>query len=639
MARIIEIAVIAAGIDEEYQNAVIDGIKKCARRSKANISCFCAFSGVLSNSKFDTGEYNIFSLINFEKFDGMILLTNTISDPVEKQKIIKRVKGSGLPVAVLDCADQPEFYNISIDNFKAMKCLVEHVLDVHRVKLVNYISGPTANPEAAARYEAFCQAMEEHSLPVDSERVYFGEFRTADGKRAVEQFIRSGMPRPQAIICANDAMALAAVEELNNYGYKVPDDIIVTGFDNTYNARHYSPALTTISRPLEEAGFKACELLVKLANGEEQEKNITFEASPVFTESCGCKNNEFIDAAEYQTSLYKLLNECRSDISMLNRITTELAENDTAENNFRTIARYIGSIKYERFCICLCANWDEIIKGNFPDSHSDKSQKNGYTLKMSAPLVLENGINSPVEEFSSADMHPAPLRNSGNISFFLPLHFRERCLGYYIFTNSQFPTRSLLCHSLMLNISNSIENIRKLFHMNSLIKELDRLYVTDPLCNIFNRNGFIRTADNMFRKCQENNEKILISFIDLDGLKLINDNYGHKEGDFALQRLAGVINECCRSNRICARFGGDEFIIFGTQACEEDIEALESVFRIQLDNINRVINKPYKLEASIGTVVTAPSPDTTIFNLITQADELMYSEKKRKKNSRYLRRD
>lgn len=324
---------------------------------------------------------------------------------------------------------------------------------------------------------------------------------------------------------------------------------------------------------------------------------------------------------------------------MLNRITTELAENDNAENNFRTIARYIGGIKCERFCICLCSNWDEVITGNFPGSYTNKFQKNGYTMKMSAPLVLENGINSPVDEFSSADMHPAPLRNSGNISFFLPLHFRERCLGYYIFTNSQFPTRSLLCHSLMLNISNSIENIRKLFHMNSLIKELDRLYVIDPLCNIFNRNGFIRTADKMFKKCQKNEEKMLISFIDMDGLKLINDNYGHKEGDFALQRLAGVINECCHSNRICARFGGDEFIILGSDACEEDIDALESVFQIQLDNINRLIRKPYKLEASIGTVVTTASPDTTLFTLITQADEMMYEKKKRKKNSRYLRRD
>ena len=96
MDRPIEIGVIVAGIDEEYQNAVLDGIKKCAKRYRANISCFCSFSGVLASRKFDIGEYNIFNLINYDKFDGMILLTNTISDPIEKEKITSSLFTLGL---------------------------------------------------------------------------------------------------------------------------------------------------------------------------------------------------------------------------------------------------------------------------------------------------------------------------------------------------------------------------------------------------------------------------------------------------------------------------------------------------------------------------------------------------------------
>ncbi|MDD7517558.1 GGDEF domain-containing protein [Ruminococcus flavefaciens] len=640
MEKTIELAVIVAGIDEEYQNAVLDGIKKCAKRYRANISCFCSFSGVLSNKKFDVGEYNIFSLINYKKFDGMILMTNTISDPVEKAKIIAKVKDSGLPVTVLDCDEYPEFYNIKIDNYKAMKSLVDHILDEHKLTLVNYISGPAANPEATARYEAFCASMEEHSILIDNDRIYMGEFRAADGKKAVDQFISSGMPRPQAIICANDAMALAAIEELSNYGYKVPDDIIVTGFDNTHNARHHVPQLTTISRPLEEAGYKACEILIKLSNGEEQEKETVFEAVPVFTESCGCKCDNPIDINEHKTSAYKLLNKCRRDISLLNRMTTEIAENDTAEGNLRTVAQFIREIKCDKFCICLCSNWDEVIAGGTPSDPSYITfQTHGYTSKMSAPLILDGGINIPVDEFKSSEMQPVPLKNGGNMSYFMPLHFRERCLGYYIFVNSDFPTKSLLCHSLMLNISNSIENIRKLLHMSSMIKELDRLYVIDPLCNIYNRNGFIREADETFKNCKESGHKMLISFIDMDGLKLINDNYGHKEGDFALQCLARVIRDCCRGDRICARFGGDEFIILGENAADNDIDILESVFRVQLDNMNKVIRKPYSLDASIGTIVTDVDAGSTLFNLITKADEIMYEKKKRKKTSRYLRKE
>ncbi|WP_303789907.1 GGDEF domain-containing protein [Ruminococcus flavefaciens] len=639
MDKPIEIAVIVAGIDEEYQNGVIDGIRHCAKMNSANISCFCAFGGVLSNSKFDVGEYNIYSLINFDKFDGVILMTNTISSPVDKEKIITKVKKTGLPVTILDCADHPEFYNISIDNYTAMQSIVRHVIENHNVRKINYISGPMGNPEAAERLKAFRDTIKEHSIPDEYDRIYMGDFRAADGKNAVDNFLSSGLPRPQAIICANDAMALSAIEELNNFGYKVPDDIIVTGFDNTYNARHHLPALTTVSRPLDDAGFKACEMLIGLIIGREYPKNTVLNASPVFSESCGCLSVENNDNSEYRISTYKLLNNCKRDVSLLNRMTTELADTQDSISTIHTVSKVINEIKFDRFCLCLCSNWNQIISNGLNVDPSDTMayQIHGYTPKMTAPLVLENNINDPVSLFDSADMHPMPLKNSGNVSFFIPLHFGERCLGYYIFTNSKFPTKSLMCHALMLSISNSIENIRKLVHLKSMVKELDKLYVVDPLCNIYNRNGFIRTADPMYNRAKNTHQKLLISFIDMDGLKVINDCYGHKEGDFALQRLAGVISDCCKGGRICARFGGDEFIILGENACDDDITALENVFYAQLESINSIIKKPYKITASIGTIVSDVDDSITLFNLITKADEIMYEKKKRKRTSRYLR--
>ena len=639
MEKIIEIAVIVAGIDEEYQHSVIEGVINCAKVNNANISCFSAFGGVISNSKYDVGEYNIYSLINFEKFDGVILLSNTISDPIEKEKIVNRVKKSGLPVSILDCSDYKDFYNISIDNYSVMRTLVSHVILAHGAKIINYISGPVANPEAADRQRAFLEVMKEYSLEVDEERIYHGDFRAADGKKAIEYFFSSALEHPQAIICANDAMALAAIEELNNMGYKVPDDIIVTGFDNTYNAKHHLPALTTVSRPLDDAGYKACEVILKVINGKKQKETIVLGSKPVFTESCGCRTAEKIDIDEYKTATYKMLNSFKNDISLLNRMTAQLAENETSDDNIRTVASLIHEVQCERFAICLCSNWDQVITGKASDEMPEIYQIQGYTEKMSAPLILMNGRNHPVTAFDSSDMLPTPVSGGGNVSYFLPLHFRERCLGYYVFINSTFPLKSLLCHALMLNISNSIENICKLLHLNSMINELEKLYTVDLLCNIFNRNGFIKTAGQIYNSCQNAGRKVLISFIDMDGLKYINDNFGHKEGDYALQHLARIIKDCCKSGRICARFGGDEFIILGANATDEDIPALESTFNIQLESINRIIRKPYKISASIGSIVTDATADVTLFNLITQADEIMYENKKRKRTSRYLRRD
>ena len=637
-SEIINLAVLVAGIDEEYQNGVLDGIISYAREKKINVSVFSAFAGVISNSRYDTGEYNIYTLVNYEKFDGVIMLNNTISDPEEKTKIISKTKASGLPVAVLDCADFPEFCNISIDNTAPMKEIVRHVINEHGAKVINYVSGPLANPEALARYEAFLEVMAENGLAVDARRVYFGDFRPSDGKRAVGQFLDTGLPMADAVICANDAMALTAIAELERSGHRIPEDVIVTGFDNTYNARHHCPALTTVSRPLAEAGYLACETVVKQIKGEPVRKNAVLEAKAVFTESCGCRSVFADDMKLYKKSAFKHIESCRTDISLLNRMTSELADTETAEENIAVISRYIGELECERCCICLCSEWNAALNDKWKGRTADEYQIHGYTKTMSAPLIWDKGEVRSCSSFPSSEMQPEPFTEGGSISYFLPLHFRERCLGYYIITNGDFPLKSQLCHSLMMNISNSIENIRKLLNLNSVIQELDRLYVIDPLCGIFNRNGFIREADILFRQCKESGVPLLISFIDMDGLKIINDNYGHKEGDFALQRLASVISECCKNGRICARFGGDEFIIVGANAEEEDAEALERSFKSRLENVNRMIGKPYEVAASIGTIVTEIAPDKTLFNLITQADEIMYEKKKRKKTSRYLRK-
>ena len=637
--HISEIAIIVAGIDEEYQNSIIEGVIACAEAHNANISCFSAFGGVIANSKYDIGEYNIYSLINYENFDGVILMTNTISDPVEKEKIILKVKNSGLPVVVFDCDEYPQFHNISIDNTRAMQEIVRHVIKVHNAKRINYISGPLANPEAEDRYNAFIEVMRENAVEPEEKRIFFGEFRAVDGIRAVDAFLSSDLPMPDAIICANDAMALAAVGELEKHGYDVPNNVIVTGFDNTYNARHYCPALTTVARPLKEAGYNACDMMLRLINGEECENTIALAAAPIFSESCNCCNSIDEDIRSYKKGAFKLIESCRPDISLLNRMTTALAETEDIRQNMDVIGKFIQETGCERCCICLCSEWDNAFNDKWMNENNEEEYRiHGYTKNMSAPLIWDKGSISSIESFKSEDMFPIPVQGGGNISYFLPLHFRERCLGYYIITNCAFPIKSLLCHSLMMNISNSIENVRKLLHLNSVIQELDKLYVIDPLCGIYNRNGFIRTADNIFKKCQKEGSSILVSFIDMDGLKLINDNYGHKEGDFAIQRLASVINDCCKSGMICARFGGDEFIILGGDAAEEDIAPLEKVFFKHLESVNKIINKPYEIAASIGTIVTHIEPGTKLFTLITRADQLMYEQKKRKKTSRYLRR-
>ena len=221
--------------------------------------------------------------------------------------------------------------------------------------------------------------------------------------------------------------------------------------------------------------------------------------------------------------------------------------------------------------------------------------------------------------------------------YFVPLHFRERCLGYFVIVNSDFPMESTVFHSWSINISNSLENFRKLLCLDEIVQELDRLYAIDSLTGIYNRNGFKRSAGTVFEDCIENGRKVMIMFADMDGLKTINDDFGHKAGDHAIRSIAAVLQESCVHGEIACRFGGDEFFIFAADYSEQDAEKLRSRIQDGLDICNRNAGRPYQLGISLGACITVPQPGSTIFQLITIADHRMYEEKKKKNPSKYLK--
>ena len=625
--KIINIAVFVAGLDEEYQNNIILGINEFSRQNNINVSYFAAYGGMIDSRLFDIGEYSIYSLANLQKFDGAILMTNTINDSEQKEQIFSRIKNAGIPAVIFDCDNETEFYNISIDNSKSMCEMVRHVIKEHGAKTINYISGPMSNPEAVERLLAFREVMAENNLPVEEERIYYGEFRQFDGHDAIEEYINSGLPLPDAFICANDAMALSAISTLEKYGFCVPVDVIVTGFDYTYSARNYCPTLTSVKRPLSKMGSKACSVLLDLINGTVPSV-IQLEASCVFTESCGCTPPEVENLSEFRKNTYNKIEYSNSNVRKLNILSARLADTESTDDYFDVVRNFVKELECEYFSLCLTSGWLERYN---TELHNDTRTN---FKRMTAPIVWNKGKCDSVELFSGEDMYPVPLSNGGNINYFLPLHFRNKVLGYYIITNSDFPINSLLCHTFSMAIGNSIENLCKISHINKAMEELNRIYVIDPLCNIYNRNGFIKHTDKIFNECVAAEQTVMISFIDMDGLKYINDNYGHDEGDFAIKELANVIKECCDSDDICARFGGDEFVIFNRNATEDSSHILEQRFNAKLEHHNSIVSKPYKISASIGSVTAKVDSSFTLFKIVKMADEVMYEVKKDKKNSR-----
>jgi diguanylate cyclase (GGDEF)-like protein/PAS domain S-box-containing protein len=163
---------------------------------------------------------------------------------------------------------------------------------------------------------------------------------------------------------------------------------------------------------------------------------------------------------------------------------------------------------------------------------------------------------------------------------------------------------------------------------------LESLSLVDDLTGLYNRKGFFALAEHRVKLANRTGAPFSIAFVDLDGLKRINDTFGHQEGNRALVDTANLLRGCFRESDILARIGGDEFAIFIADAEESQIDGIETRIQQGLATCNSAAGRPYRLSFSTG-IVPAVGPKTSdLETLLAIADKLMYQQKSNRQFAR-----
>jgi diguanylate cyclase (GGDEF)-like protein len=149
----------------------------------------------------------------------------------------------------------------------------------------------------------------------------------------------------------------------------------------------------------------------------------------------------------------------------------------------------------------------------------------------------------------------------------------------------------------------------------------------DELTMLANRRGFIATARHTLSLCRRQHLPASLVFMDLDNFKAINDGFGHAEGDFALQAFAKLMRQTFRKSDLCARVGGDEFVVLLTNASRETAEAVTARFQRSLASFSEQIQRGYNITFSYGIVEYAPEEHDSIEALMAAGDSSMYAQK------------
>ena len=308
-------------------------------------------------------------------------------------------------------------------------------------------------------------------------------------------------------------------------------------------------------------------------------------------------------------------------------------------DNFDELIHKINSYTYliyglDTFMLCLCDQWNNI------ESNDDNDYlKDGYSEKMTVKFIRHNDdYYLPDEEFRSEEIMPDALfrfENKPSTYFFMPIHFEKRCFGYAIFKFKQIiDSMSTIYAMWCRNINISLEFLRVRDKLTSINQRIFLNSIRDTLTGIYNHKGFKRYSEQIFKTAKAEAKKLLVMVVDLDGLKHINDNFGHLEGDNAIVQIANILNKCCLNNEICARIGGDEYVMIGCyEYSDEMVNSYLKNIETYIEKYNSQSGKPYKIGASIGVYCDNPNEDTKFEECFSIADKLMYENKfARKKN-------
>ena len=577
------------------------------------------------------GEASIFEFFDLSEADAIIYLKDVFSNQAVEERVEKKLAEYTCP-KVSPRMPLDGYYSILINDSEAIKEVVRHFIDKHKCKKIAYMSGVKGRPDAKARLRAYMDVMDENGLEYDDSYIFHGNYWTDKGGEAVDYFLSSPLGVPEAIVCANDYMAMSVVEALTSRGYRVPENIKVSGFDNVDNPSDIS--LTTVDIDIKDLAYNSVEIIDDLFNGRDRDLITMIKGVMLERKSCGCNSedgrifknsNVFYDSMDSET-IY----------AQTRYFTVALQDIESLDDAVAKIDKYMYlNGRFNNFFLCLQTD---------PESDNLKqfiSTRKEFQKKLTCVLAMmdNKNVNAEPFKFDSSDYIPAQYTTEEpQIYCFSSIHIQDEIFGYAAISYYDYRAVKNDYYSFAVNIGNALDSLSKRLSLKKTLMELEELYISDPLTGLFNRRGFEFKTAQYYVECTQKKIPFMLMTIDMDGLKYINDTYGHIQGDIAINTLGRALdNARTQHNEVCARVGGDEFYVFAMNYDNEKADDFKKRVYNYLDEYNQSSDNQYMVEASCGVVVVdtyEDNEDVSLEYYMKLCDYYMYQNKRERKRGR-----
>lgn len=620
------IAVFTNGFSNEFIEDIVTGLQKKAKADGVDIFVFVTYCSFSDHDLQNKCQLNIFHLPDPEDFDGAIMLTNTYNFPDEQERVCARFQRAGVPMLSLE-VDVPNMSCLKTENTKGVLELAKHLIEEHNAKKIIYVNGVEGNVENNIRRQALVDVLAENGLELYDE--FHCDFGFYSAYLSMKNFINSGKELPDAVVCANDNMALGVSSALDEAGKNVPEDVIITGFDMIRDGQYTFPMLATVSRGWNTFGERAYDKLMYQIKHPDERFEEVFDSFFVPSESCGCPATKEAAEGRYNYFKRKYSNDLQKNIMDIFfqglQIPLSLATDKTDFFEKAISATNDIPLIGQNYALCTEREFFELDDDEYPD------RIRGYSSNMDVLYELCEGERKSLDHFDSKLLYPGYKHEEGesNLYIFAPMNYLNFIIGYVAIKNTPALLYNLELSSFIRNMNTVLFSMRRSIFSHRANAELRRIYMTDALTGIYNRTGCENVLYEFINEQKKNGKKSILVFADIDRMKTINDVYGHLNGDLAIKATAEAFMKFAPKDWLFGRYGGDEFI--GVGSLSDDTNVTESLNKLsdEMSKEFKSLNLAFMLHASLGYAIIEPGDEGTIDDYIDLADKSMYIEKEK----------
>jgi DNA-binding LacI/PurR family transcriptional regulator/signal transduction histidine kinase/ActR/RegA family two-component response regulator len=273
-----------------YEGQLRDALSARCRAKGHNL--LLLYGGALdAPSEQESADNAIFRILRPSEFDGVIVISTLLSaysGIAGVTSLVEQYKPARLCSVGVALEGIP---SIVLDNRIGIRLATEHLIYEHGCRCPAFLAGTAKNPEADARFRAYVEVLERHGLEYNPDRVASGNFLPSLGRAAMDELLDRGIEF-DAVVAANDSMAVGAIQALRRRGIRVPQDMPVTGFDDLTLARLGNPPLTTVAQPFEVFADLAVACIEDQVAGIPVRAVTEIASHFVKRQSCGCGYRE-----------------------------------------------------------------------------------------------------------------------------------------------------------------------------------------------------------------------------------------------------------------------------------------------------------------------------------------------------------